>query len=128
MGGYISLGLGTNKYNQIFLLVFSFFMSGANYFIGSSDAFWLVLLIMTIVINLLYYPFNDIKYNTEAFIIEKLFSKKEVSSKKFISVEKRLFNIFIIKFTEGKFYYLGDFKSLFEDTSSINERVKSAIK
>ncbi len=77
--------------------------------------------------NLIYYAFSDIKYNSEAFIIEKLFSKKQVSAKNFISVEKRLFNISIIKFTDGVFYYFGDFKALFEDISNINERIKARL-
>ncbi|MEB0248595.1 MULTISPECIES: hypothetical protein [unclassified Mucilaginibacter] len=82
---------------------------------------------MISLINLIYYAFSDIKYNSDAFIIEKLFFKKEISSKIFIGVEKRLFNIFCIKFKGSKFYYWGDPKSFFEETSDINDRIKERL-
>ncbi len=127
MEEYISLGLRNNRYNQIFLFVFSFLIIGANYIIGSSPAFWLLLLVMIGIINLIYYVFSDIKYNSNTFIIEKLFFKKTIPSTNFVAVKKHLFNIYILKFTDGRFYYFGDLKSFFDNTSDINERIKAGL-
>ena len=124
---YRSLGLTIFKLNQIFLLVFSFFLIGINYVLGSSLIFWFLLLIGVSLINLIWYAFADIKWNNEHFIVEKLFMTKVIPSDRFEQVTQMLFNIYIIKFTTNHFYYMGDLPSYLKNSSEITAEIKSHL-
>lgn len=120
---YNSLGLGMFKYNQAGLAFFSLLILGINYILGSSLFFWFFLFGMLIIINLIWYLFSDIKWNKENFVIEKLFKKKIIASTEFIKVERLFFNVFVIKFIGRKFYYVGDYRSIFENPADITNKI-----
>jgi hypothetical protein len=128
MINYSSLGLNIFKYNQAGLSVFSLLILGINYMLGSSLFFWFLLFGMLIVINLIWYSFSDIKWNKEDFIIEKFLKKKIIASSEFIKVDKLFFNVFVIKFTGSKFYYVGDYRSIFENPSDITNKIIADIR
>lgn len=127
MTNYNSLGLNIVKYNQAGLFVFSLFIIGVNYMLGSSLLFWLVLFGMLLVVNFIWYSFSDIKWNKENFVIEKFFKKNVIASDEFIKVERLFFNFFVIKFTGAKFYYVDNYKSVFENSSDITKKIKANI-
>lgn len=124
---YNTLGLSINKYNQFFLLVFSFLLIGVNYIIGSSFYFWTFLIVMILIINVIWYLFSDIKWNKEEFIIEKFLMRKKIPSKEFVKVQKLLFNIFIITFTGKKYYYFGNFMLFSENDFDTTAKIKSIL-
>nr|WP_068890403.1 hypothetical protein [Pedobacter panaciterrae] len=123
MTNYSSLGLNIFKYNQAGLLVFSLLIILVNYVHGSSLFFWLFLLGMLVIINLIWNLFSDVKWNKEYFVIEKFLRKRTVAANEFISVERLFSNVFVIRFTGSKFYYLGGFKSIFENASDITNKI-----
>lgn len=127
MTKYNSLGLGMFKYNQAGLFVFSLLILWVNYMLRSSLFFWILLIIILIIINLIWYSFSDVKWNKDHFVIEKFLKKKVIVSNEFIKVDRLFFNVFVIKFINGKFYYIGDFKSIFENSSDITNTIKVYI-
>jgi hypothetical protein len=123
MTQFNSLGLNVFKYNQAGLFVFSLLLIGFNYLLGSSLYFWFVLVGMLIILNLIWYSFSDIKWNNESFVIEKFLKKKVIASNEFIKVDRLFISVFVITFTSNKFYYVGDYKSIFENSSDITNRI-----
>ena len=115
------------KYNQILLLVFSIFVIIINLIIGSSITFWFFLIGMLLIINLIWYCFNDIKWNTDHFIVEKFLSRREISSDNFIGVERLFLNVFVIRFNGSKFYYTGGIQSFFENADDITNSIKAQL-
>lgn len=127
MTNYNSLGLNIFKYNQAGLLVFSLLIIGVNYMLGSSPLFWFILFGILLVINFIWYSFSDVKWNKDNFVIEKFLKKKVIASDEFVKVDRLFFNVFVIKFTGDKFYYVGDYKSVFENISDITNRILTNI-
>jgi hypothetical protein len=127
MANYKSLGLNTFKYNQAALLVFSLLIIGINYILGSSLFFWFILILMLLFINLIWYSFSDVRWNKEEFVIEKFLKKKKIASNEFVRVDRLVFNVFVIQFTCAKYYFMGDFKSVFENSSQITNKIIADI-
>lgn len=122
------LGLNIFKYNQAGLFVFSLAITGLNYMHGSSMLFWVVWFVMLLIINFIWYCFSDVRWNEENFVIEKFLKKRIIATSEFIKVERLFFNVFVIKFRDANFYYIGDHKSVFENSSDITNRIITSIK
>lgn len=128
MTSYSSLGLNIFRYNQAGLLVFSLLIIGVNHLLGSTLFFLFLLFGMIVIINLIWNLFSDIKWNKEIFVIEKFLRKKVIASNEFIKVERLFFNVFMITFTDSKFYYIGNFRSISENASDITNKIIADIR
>lgn len=124
---YNSLGIGIFKYNQALAFICSLLIIAINFMLGSSLFFWTFLIGMLLIINLIWYLFSDIKWNSEFFVIEKFLRKNEIPSSRFVKIDRIFFNVFVIRFTTSKFYYAGDFKSLFESPIDITNTIKANL-
>jgi hypothetical protein len=129
LSNYTLLGFGIAKYAQVVLLIFSLFFLAILYSIGGSFTLWLFTVIPLVIINLIYYFVSDIKFNSEKFIIEKMFFKKEIASTEFIKVERLPFpfNVFSIKFESHRFFYLSDFRSFFKSSNDLTEAIRNQL-
>jgi hypothetical protein len=125
MNSYRTLGLKISKYNQIALFIFSILIIGLNLIIGSEIIFWIFMIMMLLIINLIWYSFSDVKWSKEKFIVEKFLMKKEIPFNEFLSVDRLILGIFVIKFTNNKFYYIGGIKSFFTNTTAITNEIKN---
>jgi hypothetical protein len=123
MTPYNSLGLNIFKYNQAGLFGFSLLIIGLNYLLGSPLYFWFILFGMLIILNLLWYFFSVIEWNSESFLIKKFLKKKVIALCEFIKVERLFLNVFVIIFTGNKFYYVGGYESIFENSSAITSQI-----
>lgn len=77
---------------------------------------------------MIWYSFSDVKWNKENFVIEKFLRKRIIASNEFIKVERLVFNVLIITFTGSKFYYVGDYRSIFESPSDITNKIIADIR
>jgi hypothetical protein len=126
---YTVLGFGVAKYIQVALLFLSLFFFAILCLIGGPLTLWLCTIIPLVIINLVYYTLSDIKFNSEKFIIEKMFFKKEIASTEFIKV-KRLtfpFNVFSIKFENHRFFFFSDFRSIFKSSNDLTKAIKNQL-
>ena len=121
------LGSNTFKHNQAGLVAFSLLIIGGNSIFGSSALFWFTLSGTLLAINFIWYSFSDVKWNQESFIIEKFLKKRVIASSEFIKVDRLFFSVFVIEFTTAKFYYVGDYNSVFENASDITNRIITSI-
>src|ERR1700712_2947526 len=121
---YLSLSKGAFKYNQAFALFASLILIVVNLFFKSPLSYWLFFIVGLFVINFLWYLPSDVKWNNTGFVVEKFLIKKEIPLKDFINVKYLFMNIYLIHFINKKYYYLGDFQFLSDNSSEITRNIR----
>lgn len=124
---YLPLGINVFEYNQIGLVIFSILVVVANFILGSSWLFLFLLLFVIIIVNLIWYAFTDISWNYESFKIKKFLFTRIISSNEFIKVDRVLLNFFVIVFNGSKYYYLGNYDSIFKNIVELNNEIRNKI-
>lgn len=126
MNEYKEIGLGSTKSSQAVGVCFSILILGFLFITDTTPTLVIVLPLSLLIINGFYYLFSDIEFNSQDFFIEKFLYNRKIPITDFIEIKRVIFNVFIIKFTNKKFLFHGDFSSVFDSnyesklTSEIN--------
>ncbi len=125
---YSYLGSGIVRYVQVTLITLSIFLGSIVFLFRGSLHSYLIFAFALIAVNLIVLCFSDIKWNTEQFVVEKLFAKKVIPSHTFVEVNRlMLFNVLIVKFNAKRYYCIGDIGTILKSGDELTNEIRKRL-